>query len=421
MARAGLLDFLPKARGGCAWMGQRRSIVGVGTAWRFAHRGPGAIAGFCEQWAAVAGTPHSPGPRPVAFASFAFSSGVSVAVVPAVAVIDCQGERFVVRAAASDAGTEHAADTAPASGTGAPPAPSAVDPADLPADPLGAAAALLEGRSPVSVARLVGSEQGSMTRGQWRGQVTRMAALLRGGRAQKAVLARDMIARVRDFDERCLLERLSALYPSTWVFGVEGLIGATPEMLASARSGRVFSRVLAGTCAPGEGPALLESDKDLREHALAVESVASALHPLCSDLRVPREPFLLELPNVTHLATDVSGVLDASLLDAVAALHPTAAVCGTPRRDSMELIERYEDTDRGRYAGPVGWIDTAGEGEFALALRCGQIEGAGAGAEEDSRIRLFAGAGIMPDSDPEAELAETEAKMRALLDALGAH
>ena len=82
---------------------------------------------------------------------------------------------------------------------------------------------------------------------------------------------------------------------------------------------------------------------------------------------------------------------------------------------------KRQDTDRGRYAGPVGWIDTAGEGEFALALRCGQVEGAGSGAEEDSRIRLFAGAGIMPDSDPEAELAETEAKMRALLDALGAH
>lgn len=373
-------------------------MVGVGAAWRFAHRGPGAIAEFHEQWEAVASGPPAPGPQPVAFASFAFSSGVSVALVPAVAVIDCEYGRFVVRASTPGAGAEHAAGTAPAPG----------------------ADALLEHRSPVAVARLVGSEQGSMTRGQWRGQVTRMAALLRGGRAQKAVLARDMIARVRGFDERHLLERLGALYPSTWIFGVDGLIGATPEMLASARSGRVFSRVLAGTCAPGGGPALLESDKDLREHALAVESVASALHPLCSDLRVPQEPFLLELPNVTHLATDVSGVLDASLLEAVAALHPTAAVCGTPRHDSMGLIERYEDTDRGRYAGPVGWIDTSGEGEFALALRCGQVEGAGSESEEGSRIRLFAGAGIMPDSDPGAELAETEAKMRPLLDALGA-
>ena len=393
-------------------------MVGVGAAWRFAHRGPGAITGFREQWEAVASGPPGPGPQPVAFASFAFSSGVSVALVPAVAVIDCDDGRFVVRASALGTGGRHAAGAAPASGADA---PGTAGTAELPVDPLGATAALLERRSPVAVARLVGSEQGSMPRGQWREQVTRMAALLRGGRAQKAVLARDMIARVRDFDERRLLERLSALYPSTWIFGVDGLIGATPEMLASARSGRVFSRVLAGTRAPGGGPALLESDKDLREHALAVESVASALHPLCSDLRVPREPFLLELPNVTHLATDVSGVLDASLLDAVAALHPTAAVCGTPRRDSMGLIERYEDTDRGRYAGPVGWIDASGEGEFALALRCGQVEGTGTGAEEDSRIRLFAGAGIMPDSDPGAELAETEAKMRPLLDALSAH
>ena len=120
MARAGLLDFLPEARGGCAWMGRRRSIVGVGAAWRFAHRGPGAIAGFHRQWKAVAGTPRTPGPRPVAFASFAFSSGVSVAVVPAVSVIDCDGGRFVVRAAASGAGAAHTADTTPASGTGAP-------------------------------------------------------------------------------------------------------------------------------------------------------------------------------------------------------------------------------------------------------------------------------------------------------------
>ena len=419
-------------------------MVGVGAAWRFAHRGPGAIAEFHEQWEAVASGPPAPGPQPVAFASFAFSSGVSVALVPAVAVIDCEHGRFVVRASAEPTGADYIARTALAPETTTAPAPGAQWPArpacaapapganeipvgvatdpwnSLPADPLEAAAALLERRSPVAVARLVGSEQGSMTRGQWREQVTRMAALLRGGRAQKAVLARDMIARVRDFDERRLLERLSALYPSTWIFGVDGLIGATPEMLASARSGRVFSRVLAGTCAPGGGPALLESDKDLREHALAVESVASALHPLCSDLRVPQEPFLLELPNVTHLATDVSGVLDASLLEAVAALHPTAAVCGTPRHESMGLIERYEDTDRGRYAGPVGWIDTSGEGEFALALRCGQVEGAGSESEEDSRIRLFAGAGIMPDSDPGAELAETEAKMRPLLDALGA-
>ncbi len=152
-------------------------MVGVGAAWRFAHRGPGAIAEFHEQWEAVASGPPAPGPQPVAFASFAFSSGVSVALVPAVAVIDCEHGRFVVRASTPGAGAEHAAGTAPAPGADALPAPSA---ADLPADPLEAAAALLERRSPVAVARLVGSEQGSMTRSQWRGQVTRMAALLRG-------------------------------------------------------------------------------------------------------------------------------------------------------------------------------------------------------------------------------------------------
>ena len=125
-----------------------------------------------------------------------------------------------------------------------------------------------------------------------------------------------------------------------------------------------------------------------------------------------RGPFLLELPNVVHLATDVSARLtDTRLLDLVAALHPTAAVCGTPRDLAMRLIEELEDTERGRYSGPVGWVDASGDGEFAIALRCGLASG--------TRLRLYAGAGIMPDSDPDAELAETEAKMRPLLDALG--
>jgi menaquinone-specific isochorismate synthase len=251
-----------------------------------------------------------------------------------------------------------------------------------------------------------------MSRTQWRDSVQAMAARLREGAADKAVMARDMTIRCsRGFDERFLLERLSDLYPSTWRFCVDSLVGASPEMLIAASHGTASSRVLAGTCKPGEGAMLASSPKDLREHELASESVSSILTSLCSDVRA-QGPFLLTLPNVVHLATDVHARLgSAHLLDLVAALHPTAAVCGTPRAAAMRLIEELEDTERGRYSGPVGWVDTAGDGEFAIALRCGLASG--------TRLRLFAGAGIMPDSDPDLELAETEAKMRPLLDALG--
>ena len=158
----------------------------------------------------------------------------------------------------------------------------------------------------------------------------------------------------------------------------------------------------------------MESEKNLREHALAVESVASALRPIVQELQVPEAPFILDLPNVAHLASDVQARLgELSLLEAVAALHPTAAVCGTPRDLALELLEEHERTERGRYSGPVGWVDASGEGEFCIALRCGALE------EGGRALRIFAGGGIMPDSDPGEELAETRRKMAPLLDALG--
>jgi len=307
-----------------------------------------------------------------------------VAFVPALALIDEAGARWAITA-----------------GIGQAPDPlAAVD------------AALAEARPAPRVPDSLTFGQGSMSRTQWRDSVQAMAARLREGAADKAVMARDMTVRCsRGFDERFLLERLSDLYPSTWRFSVDSLVGASPEMLIAARGGTVSSRVLAGTCKPGEGQALASSAKDLREHELASESVSSIVTELCSHVRA-HGPFLLSLPNVVHLATDVHARLGAAhLLDLVAALHPTAAVCGTPRDAAMRLIEELEDTERGRYSGPVGWVDTAGDGEFAIALRCGLASG--------TRLRLFAGAGIMPDSDPDLELTETEAKMRPLLDALG--
>ena len=343
--------------------------------------------GGAEQPGEAAPTSRNTGdaPSPVLFASFAFRSPArSVAFVPALTLIDEAGARWAITAGIGDA-----------------------------PDPLAAVdAALAEARPAPRVPESLTFGQGSMSRTQWRDSVRSMAARLREGAADKAVMARDMTIRCsRGFDERFLLERLTDLYPSTWRFCVDSLVGASPEMLIAAACGTASSRVLAGTCKPGEGQALASSAKDLREHELASESVSSIVTELCSHVRA-QGPFLLSLPNVVHLATDIHARLGAAhLLDLVAALHPTAAVCGTPRDAAMRLIEELEDTERGRYSGPVGWVDTAGDGEFAIALRCGLASG--------TRLRLFAGAGIMPDSDPNVELTETEAKMRPLLDALG--
>lgn len=263
-------------------------------------------------------------------------------------------------------------------------------------------------------------DPGTMSRTAWKHAVAMVVGELREGAAEKAVMARDITARTdQTIDLSEVLLHLAAVYPTTWIFSVAGLTGATPEMLASVREGALKSRVLAGTSAPGAGEQLWESAKDCAEHALAVKSVVDALGPLSSDLEAPEQPFLLDLPNVTHLASDVSAKLTsveaglAPVCEVVRALHPTAAVCGTPTQAAFEMLSKHELTDRGRYSGPVGWIDGAGEGACGIALRCGQM------LPDAHSIRVFAGGGIMPDSDPEVELAETQAKMLPLLQAIG--
>jgi len=202
--------------------------------------------------------------------------------------------------------------------------------------------------------------------------------------------------------------------PRVAVFAVDGMIGASPETLVSVRDGRFRARVLAGTAPAGQGAALLASAKDRAEHVFAVASVLDALGGHVREVVSEAEPFALELPQLTHLATDVTGIVadDSSVLDLVAALHPTAAVAGTPTAAAIRLIRELEPFDRGRYAGPVGWADAAGDGEWAIALRCARVE-------PDGAMRAYAGAGIVADSDPAAELAETELKLRAILDAIG--
>jgi menaquinone-specific isochorismate synthase len=266
--------------------------------------------------------------------------------------------------------------------------------------------------------------QGTLSEQQWESRVAQAIARIDKGEIDKVVLARDLIASSREaIDVRPILNKLSENYPATWVFSVAGLIGATPELLLRLSRGMVTSRVLAGTI-PKTGDdardlalagSLARSSKDLEEHEYAVRSVAEALEPFCSSTNVPEAPFVLHLANVMHLATDVTGALLESQhhVDAFAllkSLHPSAAVCGTPRNLAFDVIDEIEGMNRGRYAGPVGWIDARGDGELGIALRSGQVT--------DKEIRIFAGCGIVAGSDPTVELAESNAKFSAMKSAL---
>ena len=268
---------------------------------------------------------------------------------------------------------------------------------------------------------------GAMTPEGYVAAVRRGLDAIAAGEVSKVVLARDLIGSApAGADLRRLVRALSSGYPDTWAFAVDGLIGASPETLITVEDGIVTARVLAGTAARGADPdadtaaslALATSTKDQDEHQFAVRSVLSSLAAHTSALRASEQPFTLKLPNVWHLATDVEGRLSdaASARDLVAALHPTAAVAGTPTPRARELIRRLEPFDRGRYAGPVGWIDAGGSGEWAIALRCAQFDPGD--AVEPIPLTAYAGAGIVAGSDPESELLETRVKFRPIVDAL---
>jgi len=263
----------------------------------------------------------------------------------------------------------------------------------------------------------------------WRQQVTKAITAIKDGLVEKVVLARDLTATsTKEIDTRSLLQRLEIEYPSTWLFLVNGLVGATPELLVRLSKSLVTSRVLAGTIRKSGNEdrdlalaaSLAKSSKDLEEHEYAVKSVADGLAPFCSSTNVPESPFVLHLANVMHLATDVTGVLNSSARQAdvftlIEQLHPSAAVCGTPTEVAKKYISQLEQMDRGRYSGPVGWIDAQGDGEIAIALRCGLL------SEDRKSIRIFAGCGIVADSNPEKEFAESQSKlipMRTALDTL---
>jgi len=377
-----------------AWVRRGEGLVGWGEAARIDTRGAGRFADAEDWWArlsagaVVRDEVDVPGSGLVAFGSFAFGDdpGESVLVVPEVVVGRRRDTWWVTTIGSSLSNT-----TAPEPTSG-PAAPEVV------------------------------FADGALSGAEWESVVADAVRRIESGDLQKVVLARDLVAESgAPVDVRWPLSRLVDTYPTCWTFHVGGLFGATPEMLVRRERGLVTSRVLAGTIRrTGDDEhdlalagKLARSSKDLEEHEYAVRSVADALAPHCTSTNVPESPFVLHLPNVMHLATDVTGVVSDSTtsLGLAAALHPSAAVGGTPTAAAVDLINEIEGMDRGRYAGPVGWIDACGDGEWGIALRSAEVQG--------SRVRLFAGCGIVAGSDPEAELAESQAKFVPVRDALG--
>ncbi|SHE47400.1 isochorismate synthase [Streptoalloteichus hindustanus] len=387
--RAEPLAALPGPTNVLAWTRAGDGVVGWGEVARFEPAGPGRFAAADAWWREFVGGVEVrdevglPGTGPLAFVSMAFADepGRSVVVVPRV-VVGRRGDTTWV--------TEF--------------------------DPHEPAAPVQPVRRP-SVPRYA---EGELSVSDYRAAVSEAVARMRAGAADKVVLAHDLTAHTDEpVDQRFLLHNLAARYPGCWTFAVDGLVGATPELLLRRGADLVTSRVLAGTTWPRAGASgdelaaeLLASRKDRAEHEYAVRSLAEALRPFCAELSVPDEPHVLRLPNVLHLASDVSGRVreDASLLRLAEAVHPTAAVGGTPTADALRLITELERMDRGRYAGPVGWVDARGDGELGIALRCAEVDGAA--------VRLFAGCGIVADSDPDREVEEAAAKLRPIRDAM---
>jgi menaquinone-specific isochorismate synthase len=260
---------------------------------------------------------------------------------------------------------------------------------------------------------------------EWKQLVAKAVGEMAGGSLAKVVLARQVeVLANRPFVLPETLSRLASLYPSCTVFHVEGFIGASPEVLVRRMGAEILSHPLAGTVARSGDPAtdeallaaLMASRKDRHEHQLVVDAIAAKLQPFCTSLEVPKAPTVVPLRNVSHLGTEIRGVLSADSaqlptgLELAALLQPTPAVGGLPVDAALRWQRDNEGFDRGCYAGPVGWLDSRGNGEWALGLRSASVSG--------RRAVLYAGNGIVAGSDPDAELAETQLKLQALLAAL---
>jgi isochorismate synthase len=274
--------------------------------------------------------------------------------------------------------------------------------------------------------------------------VSRALRRLDRGDLQKVVLARSLeLSATEPIDARRILRNLAVRNPGGYTFAVDlprrgedgsrdsfgpkpelerTLLGASPELLVSRHGTQVRCRPVEGSRPRAGDPvedrvraeALLSSDKDRRKHAVVVDAMAEALRPMCENLRIPETPSVLGTATMWQLVTEITADLrdsDTSSLELATALHPTPAVCGWPYEAARVTIAESEPFERGYYAGLVGWCDADGDGEWATAIRCAEIE--------DDSLRLYAGAGIVEGSDPADELAETSAKLRTALSALG--
>ena len=388
-----LLQLLPDAEP-LSWVRRGEGLVGWGVHDTTTVTGKNRFRDAREWWHqhlgtfSITDTVHSSGTGPLLFSSFSFSEEEeSVLVIPKVIVGNRGGQSWITW--------------------------------------------IGENPQPVLLSEIDSSStpnylwrNGTLSPEVWQERVAEAIAAIAAGQIDKVVLARDLNGTAdSQIDPRQILRNLEEEYPSTWCFSVAGLIGATPELLLRLNRSMVTSRVLAGTITrTGDDEkdlalagSLARSSKDLEEHEYAVRSVAESLAPFCSSTNVPDSPFVLHLANVMHLATDVTGALAETsqhfdVFSILEKLHPSAAVCGTPTDIATKVISTLEGMARGRYAGPVGWIDARGDGELGIALRCGQVEG--------NRIRLYAGCGIVSGSDPIRELDESQAKFAPMMSAL---
>lgn len=395
-----LLALMPAA-GGLSWVHglatDQTGIIGWGEVSRMSFSGPERFSRAQRWWSQQCANSH--GDEPIAFASFAFDKdpGSSVLVIPEIAITrDATGTQLTL--ISNDSITDFQLNEV--------------------------VSEITKPREVVQGINNVTWLPGSRPVSEWQSAVDTAVARINSGELDKVVLARDIVAQLDEpIHIGSLLIRLNEAFPECWTFCVDGLVGATPELLIRREGEHVTSRVLAGTMRRSRdtdrdgqlAAELLDSDKDQEEHAYAVESVAAALATHCTDLNVPERPFILRLANVQHLATDVTGELvdAAAALALAASLHPTAAVCGTPTERATHVIKELEGMDRGRYSAPVGWIAANGDGEFGIALRCALIE-----SEDRKTLRLFAGCGIVAGSDGESEVAESQAKFAAMKSAL---
>jgi menaquinone-specific isochorismate synthase len=405
------------------WTRREAGLVGFGEAARFTATGPERFLEADIWWrhlvieADITDHVECPGTGPVAFGSFAFSKASdheSRLIVPEIVVGVRDGRAWLTQITADDGELTEAGAFAALKGW-------------LESNPA-AAVVLPDGLTHPDTATL---KTGSLSEEDWMDAVTAGVAEIRTGKLEKLVLARDIVATVPEgVNAAEVLRQLAGRYRECWTYGVDGLVGATPEMLIQVEGRTAQARVLAGTLdrrdAVGEAGLPLEyaervlagSEKQRHEHEIAIQSLTTQLAPFSEAMNAHDEPFILELPNVWHLASDVKAELTEveghvpTCLALINALHPTAAVCGTPTQVAGALIRKLEHLDRGPYAGPVGWLDAAGNGEWGIALR-------GAVIESPTSVRLYAGCGIVEGSQPAAELAETWAKFRPMLESLG--